>query len=177
MYIHKFDCIFINLFFHNYSLPVENHRRHFLKFLFQIQQLWQHSCKFNRLWETVLLRKRRSTLSGIKAGAMNVTQKVITSYETTYLNSVKSFSLTFRNRWVHKKWSFWFQDACYDIPEEPPGYLSCAQNIAIKVPKDDRPCCQTWGCKSIVLYVSKALVILEIFSHTILQNLDKNILW
>ena len=38
------------------------------------------------------------------------------------------------------------QDACYEISEEPPGYLSCAKDIAIKMPKIDRPCCETWGC-------------------------------
>ena len=30
-----------------------------------------------------------------------------------------------------------------------PGYLSCAKDIAIKVPKIDRPCCETWGCPKV----------------------------
>lgn len=38
------------------------------------------------------------------------------------------------------------QPACYEISPEPPGYLSCAKEDAIKVPNEDRPCCQTWGC-------------------------------
>ncbi len=38
------------------------------------------------------------------------------------------------------------QPACYPIPESPPGYLSCRSDRATKVPQEDRPCCQTWGC-------------------------------
>ena len=38
------------------------------------------------------------------------------------------------------------QEACYEIPQEPPGYLPCAKSVAIKVPNEDRPCCLNWGC-------------------------------
>lgn len=39
--------------------------------------------------------------------------------------------------------------ACYEISPEPPGYLACNKDIAIIVPNQDRPCCQTWGCPKV----------------------------
>ena len=41
------------------------------------------------------------------------------------------------------------QDACYEISPEPPGYLSCSKDVAIIVPNEDRPCCETWGCPTL----------------------------
>ena len=38
------------------------------------------------------------------------------------------------------------QEACYELSEQPPGYIPCSPEVAIKVPNVDRPCCQSWGC-------------------------------
>ena len=32
------------------------------------------------------------------------------------------------------------------LSRDPPGYISCSPEVAIKVPNADRPCCLSWGC-------------------------------
>ena len=38
------------------------------------------------------------------------------------------------------------RDACHEISPQPPSYLQCSADVAIKVPTEDRPCCMVWDC-------------------------------
>ena len=40
------------------------------------------------------------------------------------------------------------QNACYEMSPDPPNYLACPSSQAVKVPQEDRPCCNQWGCSS-----------------------------
>ena len=43
------------------------------------------------------------------------------------------------------------REACYEVSPEPPRYLRCSKEVAIKIPKEDRPCCLHWGCPDLDL--------------------------
>jgi len=38
------------------------------------------------------------------------------------------------------------RNACYEISDKPPSWLSCAANRAIQMPNPERVCCKIWGC-------------------------------
>lgn len=39
------------------------------------------------------------------------------------------------------------QNACYEIPKDPPSWLQCPPERAVQLPNPDRECCLIWGCK------------------------------
>jgi len=38
------------------------------------------------------------------------------------------------------------RNACYDISDNPPSWLSCEADRAIQMPNPERVCCKIWGC-------------------------------
>jgi len=41
------------------------------------------------------------------------------------------------------------RNACYDISDKPPSWLSCEANRAIQMPNPERLCCKIWGCSEV----------------------------